>query len=146
MKLSSNEITKSQNALNLPRDEIAFRKEYQELTLKRKLTTVFRPGNRVYPNWRGYKEGEIVTLRVIEKCGCDEEFIPPTFNKIKLKVQIASIKVIDIETLDTRHFYGSSPDVHDIPSLKKHLGRIYRKPDSYYDDEQVTQICIRYLD
>ncbi len=146
MELSSNKITKSQNALNLPRDEIAFRKEYQELAVERKLTTVFRPGNRVYPNWRGYKEGEIVTLRVIEKCGCDEECIPPIFNNIRLKVKIASIKVVDIETLSTLHFYGSSPDVHDIPSLKQHLGRIYRKPHSHYDNGQVTQICITYLE
>ncbi|BBM87801.1 hypothetical protein [Candidatus Uabimicrobium amorphum] len=132
--------------MNLPRDEMAFRKQYQGLVLQRKLTTIFRPGNRIYPNWRGYKPGEVVTLRVIEKVGDDAKKIPPTFNDIKLKIKIAEIQVKNIEELSQKDFIGSSEDVQDITSLKQHLSHIYRKPISSYHKQLVTQITIAYLE
>ena len=132
--------------MNLPRDEMAFRKEYQGLVLQRKLTTIFRPGNRIYPNRRGYKPGEVVTLRVIEKVGDDSKKIPPTFNDIKLKIKIAEIQVQNIEELSEQDFIGSSEDVQDITSLKRHLSHIYRKPISYYHKQLITRIKIMYLE
>ncbi|WP_372371436.1 hypothetical protein [Candidatus Uabimicrobium sp. HlEnr_7] len=125
---------------------MAFRKQYENLVLKRELTTIFRPGNRVFPNWRGYKQGEVVTLRVIEKVGDDTKQIPPTFNNIKLKIKISDIQVQNIEKLTENDFVGSSEDVQDVLSLKKHLGHIYSKPISYYNEQLVTKIKITYLE
>lgn len=128
----------------LRRDEIAFRKQYQDLVTKKLLTTVFRPGNRVYPKWRGYKQGEIVTVRVIEQKGCDKKGVPPVFNQIKIPVRIKRILVQDIHTLDQHDFSGSSPDVCDISSLKKHLHYIYGKKTEHFN-QQVTKIDLEYL-
>ena len=130
--------------MELPRNEIAFRKEYEELVLLNALTTVFRPGNRVFPHWRGYKPGEVVTARIIEKTGCDELEIPPTFNHHKVKVQIAAIRTYRIDDLLPDHFTGSSPDVTDVASLRDHLAYIYGKPVSHYGDE-ITRIELAYI-
>ena len=130
--------------MELPRNEIAFRKEYENGVLLNTLTTVFRPGNRMYPNWRGYKLGEVVTARIIEKCGCDEKEIPPLFNDHKVKVQISGIETVNIEELQDEDFLGSSDDVHDVESLKEHLAYIYGKPISDYDNK-ITRINLAYI-
>jgi hypothetical protein len=72
----------------LPRDEMAFRKRYEPLLVGRKITAVFRPGNRVFPNRRGYIAGETVTARVIERCGSDTIGLPPQFNDIRIPIRI----------------------------------------------------------
>jgi hypothetical protein len=130
--------------VELPRDEIAFRKEYQELVLDRSITTVFRPGNRVYPNWRGYRLGEIVTARIIDECGSDEHNIPPLFNEHRVKVRIASLLVTKIDALTNADFEGSSPDIHDVESLEEHLRYIYRRPIDAFS-RKVTRIGLDYL-
>lgn len=130
--------------MDLPRDEIAFRKEYECLVLERAITTVFRPGDRIYPNWRGYRLGEAVTARIIERCGCDERQIPPVFNDHKVRVQIAGIGVISVARLAAADFAGSSPDVWDVESLKDHLFYIYGKPVAAFGGV-VTRIRLRYL-
>ncbi len=127
----------------LPRDVIAFRKEYQQLLVKKALTTVFRPGNRIYPYRRGYKPGEVVTARIIEKCGSDKLGIPPLFNEVKMHVCIKDISVVNIDTLKQQDFMGSSPDVFDIQSLEQHLYYIYEKPIDDFD-RQVTTITLDY--
>lgn len=131
--------------MDLPRDEIAFRKEYQGLVLERTITTVFRPGNRIYPNWRGYRVGEVVTARIIDQCGSDEMNIPPLFNEHRVRVRIASLLVTTIDWLRREHFDGSSPDIFDIPSLEEHLKYIYRRPIEAFD-RKVTRIELEYMD
>lgn len=129
----------------LPRDEMAFRAPYQGLLLGRKIRTVFRPGNRIWPNWRGYLEGETVTARVIERCGSDEHRVPPRFNTVRIPILIRDLRVIDVERLCAEDFVGSSPDVTDRQSLIAHLLEIYGKPISAYGG-QVTRIRIAYAD
>lgn len=131
--------------MELPRDEIAFRKEYEELVLERALTTVFRPGNRKYPNWRGYKLGEVVTARIIEECGSDEMEVPPVFNDHKVKAQITDLQVMAIDELSQVDFAGSSPDVSCVKSLEEHLAYIYRQPIEAYDRE-ITRISLSYIE
>jgi hypothetical protein len=131
--------------VELPRDEIAFRKEYQGLVLERTITTVFRPGNRIYPNRRGYRVNEIVTARIIDRVGSDELQIPPLFNEHRVKVRIASLLVTTIDWLRPEDFHGSSPDIFDIPSLEEHLKYIYRRPIEAFD-RKVTRIELDYLD
>lgn len=130
--------------MELPRNEIAFRKEYECLVLDHAITTIFRPGNRVFPNWRGYKPGELVTARIIEVPGCDDLEIPPTFNEHKTRVQIASIETKNINALTEADFEGSSADVYDIESLKAHLLHIYQRPVETYDN-LITRIRLAYV-
>lgn len=130
--------------MELPRDEIAFRKEYQELVLDRSIRTVFRPGNRVFPNWRGYRLGEIVTARIIDECGSDELNIPPLFNEHRVRVRIASLFVTSIDNLTSEDFAGSSPDIYDVESLEEHLRYIYRRPIDVFS-RKVTRIGLEYL-
>lgn len=131
--------------MELPRDQMAFRKRYQDLLLTRRLFTVFRPGNRLYPNRRGYIPGEVVTARVIEIPGSDEAQIAPVFNDLEVKIEIDAIEVKNVHDLEGSDFEGSSPDVHDLNSLKQHLQEIYERPIAEYDN-LVTRIHFRYLD
>lgn len=131
--------------LELPRDEMAFRLEYEPLMRARTLTTVFRPGNRLWPNWRGYQPGEIVTGRVIARPGSDALRIPPVFTAARFPLHIDSIAVMAPDTLTDNDFIGSSPDVHDVLSLRDHLLAIYGKPLSAFDD-LLTRITFTYLD
>ncbi len=131
--------------LELPRDEMAFRLEYEPLMRARTLITVFRPGNRLWPNWRGYQPGEIVTGRVIARPGSDALGIPPQFTPARFPIQIGTINVMAPDALTPDDFFGSSPDVQDVPALLDHLMSIYGKPLSAFDD-LVTRITFTYLD
>ena len=124
---------------------MAFRKNYETLVIQRQLTTVFRPGNRLYPNFRGYKPREIITARIIEKPGDDERQIAPIFNEIRIPVLIAEIHALNIHDLTPSHFAGSSPDVQNISDLISHLEYIYGTPITAYNN-QVTRIHFKYLD
>ncbi len=130
--------------LLLPRDEMAFRARYQPLLISQTLTTVFRPGNRRWPNWRGYIEGEIVTARIIFRCGSDELGIAPEFTAHRIPIRIQNIRVMSVEQLETIDFTGSSPDVADRQGLIEHLFEIYGRPIEYYGS-QVTRIAFEYL-
>ncbi|MFT7686594.1 MAG: hypothetical protein ACI9FB_001940 [Candidatus Azotimanducaceae bacterium] len=130
--------------MNLPRDEMAFRKTYESLVIEQELTTIFRPGNRLFPNFRGYKNQEIVMVRIIEQLGCDERKIAPIFSDIKIPVRINDIRTFDISDLSSKDFHGSSPDVQDLEQLLQHLEEIYDRPIASYDNT-VTRIQIQYL-
>ena len=131
--------------MHLQRDEIAFRKHYEMLVTQQRLTTIFRPGNRIYPNFRGYKQSEIVTARIIETPGSDEKDIAPVFNQVKMPVQIHEITTFNIFELGENDFSGSSPDVQSVDQLIEHLIQIYNKPIHTFDN-QVTKISLLYLD
>lgn len=130
--------------LEMPRDEMAFRRPYESMLLAQSLTTVFRPGDRLWPRWRGYKPGEIVTARVIAQPGSDALGIPPDFTPTRILIEIANIKVLPIEALSADDFVGSSLDVHDAASLIAHLVEIYGQPLSAFGDV-VTAIRFAYL-
>ena len=130
--------------MDLPRDEMAFRKLYQPLVVERKLTTVFRPGNRLFPNYRGYKLHEVITARIIEVPGSDEKNVAPQFNEIKMPVQISHIEKLDLSAMTEQHFEGSSPDVQSVDDLIEHLGSIYSRPPEEYNHE-VTRIAFSYI-
>ena len=130
--------------MDLPRDEMAFRKRYETLVVNRQLTTVFRPGNRIFPGFRGYQLDEIVTARIIEQPGSDEAKRPPLFNDIKMPIQIREIKVVSIDALTDEDFKGSSPDVQTPEQLSAHLASIYSKPIQHFGG-CVTKIEFVYL-
>lgn len=131
--------------MNLPRDEMAFRADYEQMVSEQLLTTVFRPGNRVFPNWRGYKQGEIITGRIIERCGCDINNIAPLFKPSKISLRIAKINIILVAEISPQDFNGSSWDVTDLESLDQHICKIYNKSLSAYDNI-VTRIELEYLE
>ena len=130
--------------MDLARDEMAFRKRYEALVVNKQLTTVFRPGNRIFPRFRGYKLDEIVTARIIEQPGSDEAKRPPLFNDIKIPIQIKEIKVLNVDELTGEDFKGSSPDVQTPAQLSAHLISIYSQPIHHFGD-CVTKIEFVYL-
>lgn len=130
--------------LEMPRDEMAFRDRYEQLLLNRTLTTVFRPGDRRCPNWRGYEVGETVTARVIVQPGSDALGIAPEFSALRIPIRILELDVNDPNALRPLDFVGSSPDVFDQASLLSHLADIYDQPLSAYGDI-VTRIHFSYL-
>lgn len=130
--------------LELPRDEIAFRQEYEDVVLNEQLTVVFRPGNRVFPVWRGYKQGELITARIIKTPGDDSKFIPPVFTEDKKELIIRSIRTFHLSDLKPSDFVGSSDDVKSVEDLKKHLLWIYKKEPSEFNFE-VTRIELEYV-
>jgi hypothetical protein len=130
--------------MDLPRDEMAFRKSYERLLHEQTITTVFRPGIRVYPIRRGYRPGETVTARVIERCGSDELGVPPLFNDTRIPIRISCLTIKAIDDVEPEDFEGSSPDVFDRDSLEEHLAHIYQKPIACFDGA-VTRIHFGYL-
>lgn len=132
-------------SLDMPRDEMAFRRRYEPMLFDRTLTTVFRPGDRLWPNWRGYRQGENVTARVIARPGSDALGIPPEFTDTRISIGIVDIRVSSPEALTADDFLGSSPDVQDPQSLRAHLLWIYGRPLSAFGDV-VTRIQFVYRD
>jgi hypothetical protein len=143
--MAGSEPTHSPPPLDMPRDEMAFRRRYEPMLFARTLTTVFRPGNRLWPNWRGYRRNEIVAARVIARPGSDALGIPPEFTSTRTMIEIVEIKVLAPEALTADDFLGSSPDVHDAESLLVHLLGIYGRPLSAFGDV-VTRIQFAYVD
>ena len=130
--------------MNLPRDEMAFRKAYEPLVLNRSLLTVFRPGVRLYPQRRGYKQGEIITGRIIERVGSDVLGLPPQFNDKKMRLRIDSIAPVSFDDLGPDAFFGSTPDVQCRDDLERQLQNIYGQPIDAFD-RMVTRIGLSYL-
>ena len=143
--LAGTERIGSMPGLDMPRDEMAFRRRYESQLFARTLTTVFRPGNRLWPNWRGYRLNETVTARVIARPGSDALGIPPEFTATRIMIEIVDIKVLGPEALTADVFVGSSPDVQDARSLRVHLLGIYGRPLSAFGDV-VTRIQFAYRD
>jgi hypothetical protein len=129
--------------LDLPRDEMAFRRKYQRLLLARKITTVFRPGDRRFPAWRGYAPGEVVTARVIVRVGSDALGVAPVFNAVRIPIRLDEVDVLDAAALRPADFAGSSPDVRDRASLEAHLRGIYGRPLAAWGG-RVTRIRFSY--
>ncbi len=131
--------------LEMPRDEMAFRRQYEGMLVAQTLTTVFRPGDRRWPNWRGYRLGEIVTGRVITQPGSDALGIAPKFTPARIPIEIIGITVLAPDALTADDFAGSSPDVYDAATLLAHLVEIYGQPLSTFGD-LVTRIQFTYVD
>ena len=132
--------------LDLPREEMAIRKIYRELVEQQKLTTVFRPGQRLCEDYRGYCQNEIITIKIVDRVGADWALLAPVFAPDFAKaVKIENITSLPLGSLTAADFAGSTPDVFDRQSLRYHLGIIYNlAPDDLGDDSLVTKICFSY--
>lgn len=137
---------KNKPTLELPKDEMAFRRTYRALLENEDITTVFRPGQRDCGRWRGYCPGQIVTARVIEEPGLDRAMVPPKFiSGVEKIIMIESLEVKKIRELVAKDFHGSSPDIRSIEQLRWHLGVIYNLDLSdLTDDAEVTKITFSY--
>lgn len=129
------------------RDEIAFRKIYAELVQSHQVTTIFRPGQRLCHDPKGYCKGEIVTLRVVKQVGADWAGVPgELYDDIGEKVKILNVSCKPLGSLTSSDFAGSTPDVYDRQSLKYHLGALYNLfPGELGDDATVTRTTFRYV-
>jgi len=141
------DLSNTNGKLNLDPNWVAFRKIYKDLLNKQKITTIFRPDKRLCGDFRGYCEGQIVNVGVIEKVGADWGKLPPKFTDEDFgKVEIVNIEAKRVGDLIKEDFIGSSPDVFDITSLKYHIGLIYNlSPEELTDNSIITRMQFRYL-
>ena len=137
----------SDGRLDLPRDEMAFRKIYRDLVENRSLVTVFRPERRLCGDIRGYCEGQSVKARILDVPGSDRAGVPPRFLETPERIiKIETVRVYAFGELIPEMFQGSSPDVYDRESLKYHLGLIYNiDPAAFTDEAEITRITFRYV-
>jgi len=133
--------------LDLPKDEMAFRKIYKDLLESEKITTVFRPGKRDCGDFRGYCPAQIVDAKVLDSIGADWAKVAPKFLEGFLrKIKIKSVEIKTLGALRKEDFSGSSPDVQDIESLIYHLGLIYNlEKGALKHDSVVTKITFEYI-
>ncbi|MEK7556323.1 MAG: hypothetical protein AAB523_03520 [Patescibacteria group bacterium] len=143
----SSSVQTTEEKLNLNSNWVAFRKIYSDLLKDRKITVIFRPEKRLCGDFRGYCEGQIVNIGVIEKVGADWGKLPPQFLDESFgKIKVESIEAKPIGDLKKEDFIGSSPDVLDVVSLKYHLGLIYNlAPHQLTDESVVTVIKFSYV-
>jgi hypothetical protein len=144
--MASESINNSSILPVTPRDEIGFRKIYEDLVYNHEITTIFRPGERTCNLNKGFCEGETINIKILDKIGADWAMLAPKTIPIDKKVLILKAENKKIGELTQDDFIGSSPDVHDKQSLIYNLGVIYNLPPSELtDDSIVTRTTFRYL-
>ena len=132
--------------MKYPREEIWERKAYEEDIRKKKLTTLFRPENRICDGKKKkcFCNGEKLILRVLEIPGKDKTKSKPIFVKNLTKlVKVKSIKKRLINSLTKEDFRGSYPNIKTVKELKYYLGLIYNRIPSSFSE--VTKIKIQYM-
>jgi hypothetical protein len=128
--------------MSFPRDELWFRKVYQDELAAGTLTRIFKPGNRIYPESKGFMPGECVKLRILEAPGNDKTGALPLLNGFCRSATIENIVLTNIDALTPPDFIGASRDIHDTLTLRYHLGIIYdKKPQDF---KQISIIDILY--
>jgi hypothetical protein len=126
-----------------PRDELWIRKVYEPEVMDGSLTRIFKPGDRNYPNPKGFKISEEIKIRVVEIPGNDETNCIPVVKDYYRKATIDSITVTEIASLKSEHFIGASKDIYDTKSLRYNLGLLYNNiPESF---NKISIIDITYL-
>ena len=133
--------------LDLPRNEMAFRRIYRIYLEKRWITTVFRPGRRLPGDARSYHPGQLVKAKVLDHLGLDRAKVAPIF--LTHPVRLIRIELVEARTIGSllkTDFLGSTPDIINRSSLVYHLGLIYNlDPADLTKDSVVTRICFNYV-
>lgn len=143
-----NKMKKSKTGrLELPKDEMAFRRIYRDLLEKELLTTVFRPESRECHDERGYCVGQIVKARVLDVPGSDKNGTQPSFlEEVHKIICIENVEVKTIGSLIKKDFQGSSPDIQNVESLRYHLGIIYNlDPSDITNEKVITKITYSFI-
>ncbi|MDD5213811.1 MAG: hypothetical protein PHG82_05285 [Candidatus Gracilibacteria bacterium] len=113
----------------LDRSDMAFR-ENEKCCLDEDNIVVYRPGNRMYPETRGYKDGEVIKARVIDKVGDDSKGLPPVFSDEVKLIKIQTVEILDLDSLENKE--------HVLSKLKTN----YPKRDDF---SLLTQINMQAL-
>lgn len=125
----------------LDRDEIGLRQEDKKDLVTKERLTIFRPGNRIYPQKRWFTQWEVVKARIIDKPWNDREKKAPTFSTIVKLVKIQTIKVLRQKDLIEDDFHNSLEYVQSPEEVKRYLENIYKEVP-----ETITKIDIKELD
>ncbi len=128
-------------------NEMAFRKIYWPLLADRKVTRVFRPGNRPCGMWRGYCGGQLVIARVLDCIGADWAKVAPQFVEgLEREIKIKEVVIKKISELVSEDYVGATPDIYDVISLQYNLGLIYNLfPEDIGPDSFVTITTFAYV-
>ncbi len=118
-----------------------------DLIKDHKITTIFRPGVRLCNSNKGFCNGEVLRIKVIDKVGADwADLHGQTLPDFEFKVQVLDTKVCSIKSLTNEDFQGSSPDISDISSLIYHLGAVYNlSPMELNGETMITKTTFTYL-
>lgn len=113
----------------LDRSDMAFR-ENEKCCLDEDNIVVYRPGNRMYPETRWYKDGEVIKARVIDKVWDDSKWLPPVFSDEVKLIKIQTVEILDLDSLENKE--------HVLSKLKTN----YPKRDDF---SLLTQINMQAL-
>ncbi len=138
---------KTSQKLKLNPNEIAFRKIYKGLLEQGKISAIFRPGQRLCDDYRGYCSEQKATIKIIDKIGADWAMLPPKFVKgFSKKVIIKKIETKTLSEFKKSDFVGASPDIQDKESLIYNLGVIYNIPmEEFTADFLITKTTFIYV-
>lgn len=130
-------------------DTMYFRKMYRRALESREITTIFRPGDRTrIGHGKGYRPGEIVEIKLLDKVGADwANLAPKLVDGFGILAEIVETEAVTISALKPKDFKGSSEDVRDAKTLRYHLALIYNIDDrELTDDALITRTTFKYLD
>lgn len=132
--------------LNLNPNEMAFRKIERSLLERGKISTVFRPGQRVCGTYRSYCPGQNAHAKILDRIGADWAMIAPSFIKgFSKKITIKTVEIKKIRALRPSDFKGAAPAILDKRSLIYYLGIIYNlSEDELAPDSLITKITFTY--
>lgn len=133
--------SKKLNTMYLDRNDLSFRQEEKKDLLSQDKITVFRPGNRIYPEHRWYIPGEVVKARVIDVPWNDKEHKEPIFSDTVELVKIQTIHILKTEDIHENDFKNSWAYIKTKDDLAKYLKTIYVQVP-----KDITKIEIKKID
>jgi len=122
------------------RNEIWFRKEDEKDFITKNQLTIFRPGNRIYPQKKWFTEWEVVKARILDKPWDDIENRIPVLSKIVKLVKIQAIKILNQKNLTEDDFASSLAYIQSQEDVKRYIENIYKE-----NSETITKIDIENL-
>ncbi len=114
-------------------DELWFRFPYRALLKDKRLKLIIKPGDRRYPNPKGFKEHQKVRLRVLQEPGAEKWNLLPIFDGFEARARILKIVVKELGWTRKAELKFASPDCQSRELIKYHLGLIYNQEFSYED-------------
>ena len=130
------------------RNHITVRRLYNSFVEDRSLTTIFRPGVRLYPNEKSYRDGQLALVKILQVPGNDVYGIEPVHfdNDFPVRVERSvATRLIDVEP---SLFSSAGPDINSLDTLRFNLANIYNLSykEVFSDDFEVTYTTFKYLD
>ena len=117
------------------------RKAYEQCIRDRKLTHIFRPGDREFPGEKSFMPGQVVLLKVVAVPGNAAYSIAPVYvPDIEIPVNILSSRAKRMRQLTIDDFVGAGPWIHDRTSLVHELALVYNLGEEVFQQNYLVTI------